>query len=70
MSAWFCNWETVRNIPIGRYTVEFKVVPGWRPEGTITVTVQANKATTARGFYLEQAGIMPRVMMLLLDEEE
>jgi len=69
-ATWYYSGETVRNIPIGRYTIEFKVVPGWRPERTITVTVQANKTTTATGFYLEQAGIMPEVMMLLLDEEE
>jgi len=67
-STWYYSGETVPNIPIGTYTIEFKVVPGWRPEGTITVNVEADKIATGTGFYFEQATVLPGVLMLLLDD--
>jgi hypothetical protein len=67
-STWYYSGETVRNIPIGTYTIEFKVVPGWRPEGTITVTVEEGKTATGTGSYFERATVLPGVLMLLLDD--
>ena len=66
---WYDNGVTVPNIPVGTYTIEFKVVPGWRPEETITVNVEANTTATRTGYYFEQAMLLPGVLMLLLDDE-
>jgi uncharacterized delta-60 repeat protein len=69
-STWYYSGETVTNILVGTYTIEFKVAPGWRPQGTITVTVEADKTTTLTGSYFEQAIAQPGVLMLLLDDEK
>ena len=69
-TTWYYSGGTASNIPIGTYTIEFKVVPGWRPEGTITVTVEEGKTATGTGLYFEQATVLPGVLMLLLDDEE
>jgi len=53
-STWYYSGEILGNISIGTYTIEFKVVPGWRPEGTITVTVEADKTATGTGFFLNR----------------
>jgi hypothetical protein len=69
-STWYYSGETLRNISIGTYTIEFKVVPGWRPDGTVIVTVEEDKTLTGTGYYFEKAALLPGVLMLLLDDEE
>ena len=67
--AWYYSGETAYNVPVGTHTIEFRGVPGWRPEGTIDVTIEADKTVTHTITYLEQQSVLPGVMMLLLDEE-
>ena len=67
-SIWYDSGFTETKVPVGTYTIEFKVVPGWRPEETITVTVEADKKAIGTGSYFEQTTALPGVMMLLLDE--
>ena len=67
-STWYYSGETLENISIGAYTIEFKVVPGWRPEGSITVNVKEGETAIGTGSYFEQAMVLPGVLMLLLDE--
>ena len=66
---WFYSGETAYNVPAGTHTIEFQGVPGWRPEGTITVNVEANTTATGTGSYFEQTTVLPGVLMLLLDDE-
>ena len=68
-TTWYDSGETMPNIPVGTYTIEFKVVPGWRPDGIITVNVEPDKTATGSGSYFEQATTLPGVLMLLLDDE-
>ena len=67
-STWYDSGYTETNVPIGNYIVEFKVVPGWRPEGIITVIVEADKTVTGKVSYFELVTGLSGVMMLLLDE--
>jgi len=67
-TTWNSSGHIESNLPIGKYTVHFKVVPGWRPEETINVKVQPDTTTQATGYYFEQAMVLPGVMLLLLDE--
>ena len=66
--TWHNSGYTETKVPVGTYTIEFKVVPGWRPEGTISVIVEAGKTVTGKVSYFEQVTGLPGVMMLLLDE--
>ncbi|GEM_PF-1265409 len=65
--TWHNSGYTETNVPIGTYTIEFKVVPDWRPEGTITVIVESGKTVTGKVSYFEQVTGLPGVIMLLLD---
>jgi len=69
-TIWYYSGATATNIPVGTYTIEFREVTGWKPEGTITVNVEAGKTTIKTVTYYEQATVLPGVLMLLLDEDE
>lgn len=67
---WFASGATESDIAVDTYEIEFKPVPGWRPPGNVTVTVQAGTTQTSVSAYSEQGGVLPGVLMLLLDEVE
>jgi hypothetical protein len=69
-TTWHDSGATVADIPVGIYTIEFKEVTGWKPDGTITVTVEAGKTTIKTVSYIKLASVLPGVLMLLLDDEE
>lgn len=66
--TWYYSGETATNIPVGRHTVEFRTVPGWRPIESITVDVEQGSVGQYTGNYQEHSNALPGVMMLLLDE--
>ena len=70
-TTWFDSGETEFNVPEGNYIIEFKTVPGWKPEGTINVIIQEGQLTFLENvmIYTRVAGAQPGVLMLLLDDE-
>ena len=70
-TIWFNSGETEFNVPEGNDIIEFKTVPGWRPEGTINATIQEGQLTSLENvmIYTRVAGAQPGVLMLLLDDE-
>jgi parallel beta-helix repeat protein/predicted outer membrane repeat protein len=68
--TWYYSGETVHNIPTGKYTIEFRTVPGWRPIGSINVVVIEDVVSEYTGTYEKFDVALPGVMMLLLDDDE
>ena len=67
--TWYYSGETVQNLPVGTYTIEFRTVPGWRPIESIGATIRDGEIAQYTGSYEEFNVVLPGVLMLLLDEE-
>lgn len=67
--TWFDSGAIETDVPVGDHIVEFRPVPGWRPDGTINVTVQSDETTQITAPYSEGNAVQPGVLMLLLDDE-
>ena len=67
--TWYYSGETVADIPVEKYTVEFRTVPGWRPIESIEVEVVEREVSGYTGYYEEYVTALPGVLMLLLDDE-
>ncbi len=59
-TAWRNSGDTETNVPTGTHAVEFKNVDGWTKPTNITLTIDADKTTTATGTYTQtkQTGLL------------
>lgn len=69
ITNWYNSGDVETDVPVGTHEIEFRPAPGWMPEGTVNVQVQANATSTITGSFVEQDLALPGVIMLLLDDE-
>ena len=60
-STWRNSGYTESSILVGTYTVEFKVIPGWRPPSNQHALVQVGSITSCLGNYVEEVASPPTV---------